>query len=188
MTAVYVGAGIVALLVLAVVISYNRFVNQRNLIGNSWSNIDTELNRRYDLIPNLVETVKAYAAHEQAVLYQVTVARTGAVRATGSPADQARAEAPLVGALRQLMAVAENYPQLKASSHFLSLQNQLTHTEDRIQAARRFYNSNVQSYNRRIGSIPSNLIAGVFGFKLAEYFEIEPAMRAVVAAAPQVKY
>ncbi|HVF52411.1 MAG TPA: LemA family protein [Actinomycetota bacterium] len=184
----YVIAGGVLLLLLAIGISYNRFVTQRNLIESSWSNIDTELRRRYDLIPNLVETVKAYAAHEQAVLHQVTVARTGAVRATGSPADQARAETPLVAALRQLMAVAENYPQLKASTHFLALQNQLTHTEDRIQAARRFYNSNVQGYNRRIGSIPSNLIAAIFGFKLAEYFEIEPAMRPVMEAAPQVKY
>ena len=184
MTPIYVGAGVVGLIVLAVVVSYNRFVNQRNLIGNSWSNIDTELNRRYDLIPNLVETVKGYAAHERSVLEEVTAARASAQSEQGSPEQQAQAEAPLVAALRHLFAVIENYPELKASSHFLKLQDELSNTEDRIQAARRFYNANVRDYNIRVQSFPSNLIAGAFNFGIEEYFQIEPAMRTTVEEPP----
>ena len=173
-------------LLLAIAVSYNRFVNQKNLIGNSWSNIDTELTRRYDLIPNLVEAVKGYAAHERTVFEKVTQARTAAISATGTPSDQEAAERPLVGALRGLMAVAESYPDLKASDHFVDLERQLTLTEDRIQAARRFYNANVQEYNRRVRSIPSSFVAAAFGFRAADYFHIDPAVRPQMTDAPHV--
>jgi LemA protein len=159
--------------VIYVVAIYNRLVNLNYLIRNAWSNIDTELKRRYDLIPNLVETVKGYATHEKEVLEKVTEARASAVASTGSPASQARDENELVHALRQMFAVVEGYPQLKANQHFLGLQEELINTENRIQAARRFYNGNVRDVNSLIGQFPSNLIAGQFGFKPAEVFEIE---------------
>src|SRR5512141_189931 len=129
------------LFVVGGIASYNRFVSQKNLVRDAWANIDTELRRRYDLIPNLVETVKGYAAHEKEVFENVTKARAMATAATGSPAEQAAAEGPLVAALRQLFAVAENYPNLKANENFLQLQGELGNTEDRLQTARRFYNS-----------------------------------------------
>ena len=184
----YVIGGVLGLLVLAVVLSYNRFVNQRNLITNSWSNIETELSRRYDLIPNVVETVKGYAAHEKAVLDEVTRARAAAQAEHGSAGEQAEAEGPLVAALRHLFAVVENYPELKASAHFLKLQDELANTEDRIQAARRFYNANVRDYNTRVQSFPSNLIAGAFGFKIEEYFQLEPALRAEAEKPPSTYF
>ena len=184
----YVAIGVPLVLVISVVLSYNRFVSQRNLIANSWSNVDTELKRRYELIPNLVETVKGYAAHEKAVLEAVTKARTAAVAADGPPEEQAAAEAPLVSGLRQLLAVAESYPELKASANFLALQDELSLTEDRIQAARRFYNANVADLNRRVQSVPSNIIAGLFGFHEAEYFQIEPATRAAAETAPEARF
>lgn len=184
----YVVAGALFLLIVAVVASYNRFVNQRNLIRNSWSNIETELTRRYDLIPNVVETVKGYAAHERAVLEEVTQARASAQAEHGSPEDQARAEGPLIRALRHLFAVVENYPELKASSHFLKLQDELANTEDRIQAARRFFNANVRDYNTRVQSFPSNLIAGAFTFEMEEYFQIEPALRAEAEKPPNTYF
>jgi len=179
---------VVAFVVIALIVSYNRFVNQRNLIANSWSNIDTELTRRYDLIPNLVETVKGYAAHERAVLEEVTKARSRAVAEHGSPEEQAAAEGPLVAALRHLFAVVENYPELKASSHFRQLQDELVNTEDRIQAARRFYNANVRDYNTRVQALPSNMIAGAFNFELREYFQIEPALKTAVAQPPDMGF
>ena len=188
MTAVWIVVGVVALLVIAVVVSYNRFVNQRNLIRNAWSNIDTELQRRYHLIPNLVETVKGYASHERQTLDAVTQTRAGAVAATGSPAQQAAAEGPLVGALRQLFAVTEQYPDLKASESFLSLQTELAVTEDRLQAARRFYNANVQDYNRRVESFPSNVIARQFHFSQEQFFEIEAAVPDEVKRPPTVDF
>ena len=182
MTALYAAIAVVVVLLLAVGMSYNRFVSQRNLIRDSWADVDTELRRRYDLIPNLVATVKGYAAHEKEILERVTETRAAAVAATGSPDQQAQAEAPLVGALRGLLAVAENYPQLKASENFLSLQKELSNTEDRLQAARRFYNANVRDYNRRVQSFPSNIIAGWFNFREEKFFEVEEAVR----VAPQV--
>jgi LemA protein len=181
-TAVYVVAGVVVVVLLLIVVSFNRFVTQRNLIRNSWSNVDTELRRRYDLIPNLVETVKGYAAHERETLTAVTQARTKAVASTGSAANQAQDENILVSALRGVLALAEAYPDLQASTHFLELQRELVATEDRIQAARRFYNANVRDYNRRVESVPSNLIARLGGFAREEYFDVEPA----VSDAPQV--
>lgn len=183
----YVILGLVLLVLLAGVASYNRFVTQRNLVRDAFANIDTELRRRYDLIPNLVETVRGYAAHERETFEAVTRARAAAVAATGSPAAQAAAEGPLVAALRQLLAVAENYPALRANENFLQLQAELANTEDRIQTSRRFYNANVREYNRRVQSVPSNIIASMFGFKEEEFFEIEPAMRERVEA-PRVDF
>ena len=178
---VIVAIAIPALVLIVLAASYNRFVRQRNLIRDSWANVDTELRRRYDLIPNLVETIKGYAAHERGVLEHVTAARSIAARESGSPARQAFAERELVGSLRHLLIVAENYPELKASEHFLELQRELANTEDRIQAARRFFNNNVRDYNRRVQSFPSMIIARIFGFPEAEYFEVEPAVRAAPA-------
>ena len=162
--------GLVIVVALGVVISYNRFVRQRNLVEESWEQIDVELNRRHDLVPNLVETVKGYAAHERQTLEAVTAARVTAAAPGAGPAAQAQQENALSGALRQLFAVAESYPDLKASTNFLDLQRQLAETEDRIAAGRRFYNGNVRALNTRVEAFPSSVVAGTFGFKKAEYF------------------
>ncbi|HVF06474.1 MAG TPA: LemA family protein [Frankiaceae bacterium] len=177
-----IAGGAVLLLGLAVIISYNRFVRQRNLVEESWRQVDVELRRRYDLIPNLVETVKGYAAHERATFEAVTQARAIAQAHGGTRADQGRDETELTRSLRGLLAVAEAYPALKADQHFRQLQSQLAETEDRIAAGRRFYNANVRAYNTRIDAFPSSLIAGMFGFEKAEYFEVEEA--AARAAVP----
>lgn len=169
--------GVALLLVVGVTVSYNRFVSQRQLIRDSWANVETELQRRYDLIPNLVETVQGYATHEREVFDRVTRARAAAVANHGRPEDQARDENVLVSTLRSLFAVAEGYPELEASRHFLDLQHQLTDTEDRIQAARRFYNANVRDFNRRVEAVPSNLVANAFDFEREDYFQIEEAVR-----------
>jgi LemA protein len=182
MIAIWVALGVVVLVLLAVLISYNRFVSQRQYIRNSWANVDTELRRRYDLIPNLVETVKGYAKHERETFERVTEARTRAVANTGDPAAQAADENVLVDSLKQLLAVSEGYPDLEASENFLELQRELVTTENRIQAARRFYNNNVRDYNRRVQSIPSLVVARLFGFDEEQYFEVEP----VVREAPEV--
>jgi LemA protein len=184
--ALWIVLGLVVLSAAGAVVSYNRFVSQKQLINNSWANIDTELRRRYDLIPNVVETVKGYAAHERGVFENVTKARAAAVAATGSPAEQAAAEGPFVAAMRQLFAVAENYPDLKANQNFLALQAELSNTEDRLQTARRYYNSNVRDYNRRVQSFPSNVVANMFRFKGAEFFEIPEEIRE--AGPPQVSF
>ena len=186
MWALWIVLGLAAIAVIFGIVSYNRFVSQRQLIKDSWANIDTELRRRYDLIPNLVETVKGYASHERAVFENVTRARAAAAAATGSPAEQAAAEGPFVAALRQLFAVVENYPDLKANQNFLALQGELTNTEDRLQTARRFYNANVRDYNQRVQQFPSMFIARMFGFKEEEFFEVEEALRE--AGAPQVNF
>ena len=163
--------------------AYNRFVAQRNLILDAWSNIDTELRRRYDLIPNLVETVKGYAAHERAVLDTVTRARQAAIAAAGTPAEQSAAEGPLVTALRDLIALAETYPDLKASANFLKLQDELAVTEDRLQIARRIYNANVREHNRRVKQFATNFVARQFGFAEAQYFTIDEVVETWAAAA-----
>jgi LemA protein len=186
--ALWIVLGIIVVIGIALVVSYNRFVTQRNNIRNSWANIDTELRRRYDLIPNLVETVKGYAAHEREVFEEVARTRSIAAGTTGTPAEQAAAEGPFVAALGKLFAVAENYPELKANQNFLALQQELSNTEDRIQASRRFYNANVQDFNTRVQSFPSNVIAGMFGFKEEQFFEIPDAERAQVAEAPRVDF
>jgi LemA protein len=156
-----------------VVATYNALIRLRNHCRESWAGIDTELKRRYDLIPNLVETVKAYARHEQDTLRGVVEARNRALASTGSPDSQARDENAFVGSLRQLFAVAERYPDLKANGNFTKLQAELVNTEDRLQAARRFYNSNVRDLNTRIEVFPSNMIGTLFGFQREEFFEVE---------------
>src|SRR5581483_4509807 len=186
MIALWIVLGVVVVIALMAVVSYNRFVSGRQLINDAWANIDTELRRRYDLIPNLVETVKGYAAHEREVFEEVARTRSAAAAATGTPAQQAAAEGPFVAALRQLFAVAENYPELKANQNFLALQQELANTEDRLQTARRFYNGNVRDFNRRVQSFPSNMIASMFHFKEAEFFEIPETIRE--AGPPQVSF
>lgn len=178
--------GLVVLLLIYGVVAYNRFVAQKQQIKDAWANIDTELRRRYDLIPNLVETVRGYAAHERQTFEAVTRARAAAVAATGSPASQAAAEGPLVAALRQLLAVAEAYPDLKANQNFLALQSELANTEDRLQTSRRFYNANVRDYNQRVKQFPSVIVASMFNFEEEEFFEVEEALRE--AGAPQVNF
>jgi LemA protein len=185
-TVVWIVLGVIVIAALGAVVSYNRFVSQKNLIKDAWANIDTELRRRYDLIPNLVETVKGYATHEREVFEEVTRARASAAGATGSPAAQAAAEGPFMAALGKLFAVAEAYPDLKANQNFLALQMELSNTEDRLQTARRFYNANVRTFNTRVQSFPSSLIAGMFHFELEEFFEIPESIRE--AGPPQVSF
>ncbi len=159
-----------------VALSYNRFVAQRNGVRTTWAGVDVQLQRRHDLIPNLVETVRGYAAHERAVFENVTRIREEARRLDldpgVSPAGQAPVEDQLSAATRQLFAVAEAYPDLRASDNFLHLQRQLVETEDRLAAARRLYNIEVMELNRRVESVPSNIIAGWFGFERADFFEL----------------
>ncbi len=164
----YIVLAIVVIVILWLIVVYNSLVRLRNRAKEAWSDIDTQLKRRYDLIPNLVESVKGYMAHEAGVFEKVTQARAQAMQSAG--AAKADKENQLSGALKSLFAVAENYPQLKANENFLSLQNELTDTEDKIQAARRFYNGMVRDLNTRIQSFPSNLIAGNFGFSAMEFF------------------
>jgi LemA protein len=183
---VWIVLGVIVLVAIAGVISYNRFVTQKNLIKDAWANIDTELRRRYDLIPNLVETVKGYASHESEIFEEVARTRSMASGATGTPAAQAAAEGPFMAALGKLFAVAEAYPDLKANQNFLALQTELSNTEDRLQTARRFYNANVREFNTRLQAFPSSVIAGMFHFEPAEFFEIPDAIRE--AGPPQVDF
>jgi LemA protein len=164
--------------------NYNAMVRLRNFCDEAWSGIDTELKRRYDLIPNLVETVRGYAAHERQTLERVIEARNRAAADSGSPAAQADDENAMIAALRSMLALVEGYPELKASANFLALQNELVNTEDRIQAARRFYNANVRDLNTRVEVFPSNVIAVLFGFQQKEFFEIE---NAIERATPEVR-
>jgi LemA protein len=181
---------IVVILALIGMGSYNGFVKSRNLIQESWRQIDVELNRRYELIPNLVETVRAYAAHERNTLEDITRLRSQAQQLSQSegalPTQQrADVEAALSGAVRNLIVSVEAYPDLKSNQNFLELQRQLAETEDRIAAGRRFYNANVRVYNTKVESVPSNIIAGMFHFEKATYFQVdEPAVR----QAPDVSF
>jgi len=165
---------IVGVVVSWLIFTYNRFITLRNRVKEAWSDIDVQLKRRYDLIPNLVETVKGYAAYESGVFERVTEARTRAMGAQ-TLKEKGEAENILSGTLKTLFAVSENYPQLRASENFLELQRELTDTEDKIQAARRFYNGNVMSLNTKIESFPANIIASSFNFKTAEFFQLEEA-------------
>lgn len=168
---------------LFVIVQYNGLVTLRNHITEAWANIDTELKRRYDLVPNLVATVKGYATHEREVLERVIELRNRcAAHADASPAAQ-REEQELVDNLKRVLALAESYPQLKADQHFVKLQEELVNTEDRIQAARRFYNGNVRDYRNKCESFPSNVVASMFGFQPREYFDVEPAVRQEVPSA-----
>jgi LemA protein len=176
---------IVAIPLLWGMASYNGFVRLRNLVQEAWRQIDVELTRRHDLIPNLVETVKGYAAHERGVFDEVTRARAAAAAPGAGPAQQAEQENVLSQALGRLFAVAEAYPQLRASENFMALQTELANTEDRIAAGRRFYNANVRQLNTKVETFPANIIAGMFHFVRAEYFEVnDPAVR----AAPTVSF
>ena len=175
---------VVGVIALFVVLTYNRLIALRNRVKEAFSDIDVQLKRRYDLIPNLVNTVKGYASHESGVFQKVTEARTRAMGATGVH-ERAEAENMLTGALKTLFAVSENYPDLKASTNFLELQRELRDTEDKVQAARRFYNNTVMSMNNKVETFPSNFIAQMFSFKKEEFFELEEeAARSV----PEVKF
>jgi len=168
-------------------LAYNRFVQQRNLVANSWHNIDTELQRRYDLIPNLVETVKGYATHEKSTLEEVIRARNAAVAAAGPDAKGA-AEGALTGALSRLIALSEAYPDLKANQNFQQLQSELSDIENKISAARRFLNNTVAEYNATREGFPGFLIAQRFGFEPEEYFNLEPSEQKAIEAAPKVEF
>ena len=168
---------IILLPVVYVIATYNTLVSLRNHIKDAWANIDTELKRRYDLIPNLVSTVKGYAKHEREVFDKITELRSKCMANNGPVARQCIDEKMLVGALQNLLAVVENYPTLKADGNFLQLQKELTNTEDRIQAARRFYNGNVRDYKNKCQTFPSTIIASMFGFEGQDFFDVEPAVR-----------
>lgn len=172
MTPFYIVLIVVAVVAAWVVFAYNNFVRMVNRAKEAWADIDVQLKRRYDLIPNLLETVKGYVKHEQGTLEKVTAARVAAMDA-GSVQEKGRAENMLTGALKSLFAVAEAYPDLKANQNFLELQRELSDTENKIQAARRFYNTNVRDLNTAIESFPGNIIAGFFRFERREFFELE---------------
>ena len=171
------GISLILIIILAAVAAwaiaiYNGLIRLKNRVDEAWSDIDVQLKRRYDLIPNLVNTVKGYAAHEKQVFENVTEARSRAMGA-GTAADKAQAENMLTGALKSLFAVAEAYPDLKANQNFLELQRELTDTEDKIQAARRFYNGNVRDFNTKIEIFPNNIFAGILNFTKREFFEAD---------------
>jgi LemA protein len=170
---------IVVLLVVLVISAFNGLVRLRNRVDNAWAQIDVQLKRRYDLIPNLVETVKGYASHERGTLEAVIQARTAGINAQG-PAEQAQAENMISGALKSLFALSEAYPDLKANQSFLSLQEELTGTEGRISYARQFYNDTVQRYNTKIQTFPGVVVAGMLHFTPREYFEVEDSAREAV--------
>jgi LemA protein len=174
MITLYIVLGVVGVLLLWVVVLYNKLVANKNMVGEGWSGIDVQLKRRADLIPNLIETVRGYMGHERGVLDKVTELRTESLKAQGV-GDKARAEGALGAALGHLLAVAENYPDLKASQNFIELQKSLADVEDQIQLSRRYYNGTARNYNILIASVPSNIIANAFGFTPVEYFEIEDA-------------
>ncbi len=183
MTILYIVIALVVLILLWVIAIFNSFIRLRHRTNEAWSDIDVQLKRRYNLIPNLVETVKGYAKHEKGVFEKVTEARTRAMGAKGVE-EKGQAENMLSNTLKTLFAVAENYPNLKANANFLELQRELSDTENKIQAARRFYNGNVRDLNIRVKSFPSRIIAGMFRFKKRDFFEIEEGEKAV----PEVKF
>ena len=179
----FIVVGIVAVVVFTVVIMYNTLVRLRNRVSEAWSDIDVQLKRRYDLIPNLVSAVKGYAAHESGVFEKVTAARAAAMQSNGSAADKAQAENMLSQTLKSLFAVAEAYPDLKANQNFLELQRELSDTENKIQASRRFYNGNVLELNNKIDMFPSNILAGAFNFTKRDFFEAEEGEKEPVKVA-----
>lgn len=183
MVALIVIGTLIVVCIIWLIATYNGFIRLRNLTDNSWSDVDVQLKRRYDLIPNLVNTVKGYAKHEREVFLNVTEARAKATAAT-TPGEKSTAENMLTNALRQLFAVAENYPELKANTTFLDLQKNLSEIEDAIQNARRYYNAVVRDFNIKVESFPSNTVALIFNFKKRDFFEIEEGERAV----PKVEF
>jgi LemA protein len=186
MTAVWVIIGVLAVLVFFLIVTYNGLVRLRNQMQNAWAQIDVQLKRRHDLIPNLVETVRGYMQHERETLEAVTAARNLAQAAVGSGVGaQSKAETQLSGALSRLLAVVENYPDLKANQNFLALQEELTSTENKISFSRQFYNDSVLTYNNKTQMFPSNMVAGMTGFKTGEFFEVEAEAE---RAAPKVSF
>ncbi len=178
--------GVIGLIVILWAVGvYNKLVRIRQHLKDSWAGVDVELKRRYDLIPNLVETVKGYASHESETLESVIAARNACVANTGSPESQAKDEGVLIGAMKQLSVVVEQYPNLKADSQFINLQGELAETENRIASSRRLYNGNVRDMNTAVETFPSVIIAGVFNFEKAEYFEIEDVS---IREAPKVSF
>lgn len=166
--------GIAVLVIVAVVVIYNKLVRLRTTVKSSWSDIDVNLKKRYDLVPNLVETVRGYAGHEKSVFENVTLARSAAMKAT-SPGDKAKSENMFTETLKSLFAVAEAYPQLKANENFMQLQQQLKELEDNIEYSRRYFNAVVRDYNIMTETFPSNIIAGQFKFEKSDFFELEEA-------------
>jgi LemA protein len=184
MLILWVILGVIVLIALWLVVVYNGLIKLRNQTDEAWSDIDVQLKRRYDLIPNLIETVKGYAGHEKEVFQKVTEARTQAMQAQGAK-KHAEAENMLSGALKTLFAVAEAYPELKANENFAKLQDELSDTENKVQASRRFYNGNVRDFNTKLQVFPTNLIGNTLGFKPYEFFEIENAEE---RKTPEVKF
>lgn len=187
MLALWIILGIVAVIIIFVWATYNSLVTLRVRVDEAWSDINVQLKRRLDLIPNLVETVKGYAKHESGVFEEVTKARANVINANGVK-DTAAAENQFEGALKSLFAVAEAYPDLKANQNFSQLQAELVDTEDKIQASRRFYNSGVSSLNTKIQTFPANVIAGMFGFKNREFFDVEESEREAANKPTEVKF
>ena len=183
LTVLMIIIGIVVVLLLYIILTYNGLVTLRNRVKEAWSDIDVQLKRRYDLIPNLVEVVKGYASHEKETLERVITARNVAMSANGAK-EKGEAENVLSGALKNLFALSENYPDLKASTNFLELQRELSDTENKIQAARRFYNGNVKDFNTKIETFPANIIANMFNFKANDFFSIADEEK----ENPQVKF
>ena len=184
MILIYIALGLIAAVALYVIATYNALVKLRVRVNGAWSDIDVQMKRRYNLIPNLVEIVKGYAKHEATTFENVTRARADALSNQGTPTEQAQSEDLLTGALKSLFAVAENYPDLKANENFLSLQDDLAEVEEKIQAARRYYNGSVREMNTKVEQFPSNLVANAFKFVKAEFFELteeESAAREPVA-------
>ncbi len=183
---IYIVLGILVILLVSVVGIYNGLVRGRNQVKNAWAQIDVQLKRRYDLIPNLIETVKGYVKHERETLEAVTVARNLAQKmASAGAGERARVEGDLTAALSRLLAVAESYPDLKANQNFLALQEELSSTENKIGFSRQFYNDSVLQYNNKTQMFPSNIVAGMFGFKQGEFFETKAE---VEREAPKVSF
>jgi len=181
----WIVVGVAVVVLLWLLGTYNGLVRLRQHIRESWHDIDVQLKRRYDLIPNLVETVKGYAKHERELLERLAAARSKAVANTGSVASQGADERPVVSFLRQVIALKESYPELKADRNFLALQEELSDTEDRIAAARRFFNGNVRDFNNRCQTVPSSIVASLFGFRPESFWEVEEAAQ---RERPDVRY
>lgn len=186
MIAVYIIIAIVVVLLLLILFNYNGLIRLRNQMKNAWAQIDVQLKRRHDLIPNLVETAKGYMKHERETFETITKARNLAQKAIGEGVGtQAKAEGELSGALSRLLAVVENYPDLKANQNFLALQEELSSTENKISFSRQYFNDSVLGYNNKIQMFPSNIVAGIFGFKTGEFFQVESAAERAV---PKVSF
>ena len=184
MPVILISASIIIFIIVWIIVVYNSFIKEKNLIKEAWSGIDVQLKRRYNLIPNLVESVKGYSSHEKNLFQNITDMRSRTVR-LNDIGDKAKTESELSGMIKNLFAVAEGYPDLKASQNFLDLQKQLSEIEEQIQYARRYYNGTVRDYNISVESIPSNIIAAIFGFKQEPFFEITLVTEKEI---PEVKF